>query len=78
MNTTTKERVPGYPLNPPEAKYQEAVNGPSRDIFAGDLVVSKGYRDRARIQAWLPSVIGFVRGPNRSVRIKMEAQYSCH
>ncbi|VDP80086.1 unnamed protein product [Schistosoma curassoni] len=62
MNTTTK----GYPENPPEAKYQKAVNGPSRDIFAGDLVVPKEYRDRARIQAWLLSVTGFARGHNQS------------
>ncbi|VDP75415.1 unnamed protein product [Schistosoma curassoni] len=66
MNTTTKERVPGYPQNPSEAKYQKAANGPSRDIFAGDLVVSKEYRDRPRIQAWSLSVTGLARGHNRS------------
>ncbi|VDP47324.1 unnamed protein product [Schistosoma curassoni] len=55
MNTTTEKHVPKYPQNPPEVKYQKAVNGPSRDIFAGDLVTSKEYRDRARIQSWLQS-----------------------
>ncbi|VDP75455.1 unnamed protein product [Schistosoma curassoni] len=48
MNTASKKHVPKYPLNPTEAKYQKTVNGPSRDIFAGDLVVSNKYQDRAR------------------------------
>ncbi|VDO67090.1 unnamed protein product [Schistosoma margrebowiei] len=60
------------PENPREAKYQKAISGPSRGLFAGDLVASKGYRDRARIQAWLQKVTEFARSYNQSVRIKME------
>ncbi|VDO95407.1 unnamed protein product [Schistosoma margrebowiei] len=56
-------------IKSPEAKYQKAINGPNRDIFAGDLVVSKGYRDRARIQAWLQNGTEFARSRNQSVRI---------
>ncbi|VDO57733.1 unnamed protein product [Schistosoma margrebowiei] len=70
MNTATEKRVPNDSINPPpEAKYQKALNRPSRDIFAGDLVVSKGYRDRARIQAWLQNVTEFARSHKQSVRI---------
>ncbi|VDP53787.1 unnamed protein product [Schistosoma mattheei] len=67
MNTNTKKHVLGYIQNPPEAKYQKAINGPIRDIFAGDLAVSKEYRDRAGLQAWLQSVTEFVQSHNRSV-----------
>ncbi|VDP47794.1 unnamed protein product [Schistosoma margrebowiei] len=69
MNTATKKRVPNDSIKSTEAKYQKAVNGPSRDIFAGDLVVFKGYRDRAKIQAWLQNVTEFTRSHNQSVKI---------
>ncbi|VDP17720.1 unnamed protein product [Schistosoma margrebowiei] len=69
MNTTTKERVLVYSQNPSEDKYQKAFNGPNRDISAVDLVVSKGYQDRAKIQAWVQNVTESMRVHNQSVKV---------